>query len=161
MAKNPLLTLPPELRDAVWHAHRSLPVRRQAPRQKVVVGEYKLFITEGLYPDGTLGELSLKIAKEGNLLGALLDSFAISVSLGLQHGVPLERFVDTYVFSRCDPCGPVQGHPRIKNCTSLLDLVFRHLAIEYLGREDLAHVPPPEPSDQTELGDPEEDDGEG
>lgn len=124
-----------------WGSHRPLPNRRDGHTQKVVVGGHKLFIKTGEYQDGTVGEIFLDMHKEGAAFRSLMNCFAISISLGLQHGVPLERYVDSFVQTRFEPNGPVQHHDNIKNATSLMDLIFRHLAIVYLNRQDLAHLP--------------------
>ena len=129
-------------------SHKPLPERRESINQKCKIlrgeneSDIKLFIIEGRYEDGFLGELKVELAREGELLSALMSCFCQSVSIGLQHGVPLDKFVDAFTFTRFEPAGPVQGHPRIRNCTSVVDLVFRHLAIEYLDMQDLAHVTP-------------------
>ena len=125
---------------AAWQARRKLPNRRRTTRQRFQVGDHTIYLGIGHFADGTVGEIFVKMDKEGDVVGALLDAFAISVSYGLQHGVPLERFVDAYTFNRFAPFGPVQGHPRIKFCTSLLDLIARYLGVEYLDRDELAQV---------------------
>lgn len=117
-----------------------LPNKRVGYTQKVIVGGTTLYLRTGEYEDGSLGEIFCSMAKEGTEIRAFLNAFCISVSNGLQHGVPLEEYVDDFVFFRSEPRGIVQGHDRIKNATSLLDFIFRDLAIHYLGREDLAHV---------------------
>jgi ribonucleoside-diphosphate reductase alpha chain len=119
---------------------RRLPQRRKGYTQKAAVGGHKVFLRTGEYDDGTLGEIFIDMHKEGALLRTLMNAFAISISMGLQFGVPLERFVNQFVFTRFEPAGMVTGHDRVKMATSLLDYVFRGLAIDYLGRTDLAHV---------------------
>ncbi|AEJ60504.1 ribonucleoside-diphosphate reductase, adenosylcobalamin-dependent [Spirochaeta thermophila DSM 6578] len=129
---------------------RVLPPRRTGYTQKAKIGGHSLFIRTGEYEDGTPGEIFLDMYKEGAAFRSLLNSFAIAVSLGLQYGVPLEEFVDAFVFTRFEPNGMVQGHPYIKMATSVIDLIFRDLAISYLKRYDLAHVTPEDLS-STEL----------
>jgi ribonucleoside-diphosphate reductase alpha chain len=119
---------------------RRLPNRRGGYTQKAVVGGHKVFLRTGEYEDGTLGEIFIDMHKEGAAFRSLMNSFAIAISIGLQHGVPLEKFTEQFVFSRFEPNGMVDGHERIKMATSIIDYVFRELAINYLGRDDLAHV---------------------
>ena len=119
---------------------RRLPNRRGGYTQKAVVGGHKVFLRTGEYVDGTLGEIFVDMHKEGAAFRSLMNSFAIAISIGLQHGVPLEKFVDQFVFSRFEPNGMVEGHDRIMMATSVIDYMFRELAIQYLGRHDLAHV---------------------
>ncbi|RDJ21319.1 vitamin B12-dependent ribonucleotide reductase [Bosea caraganae] len=121
-----------------------LPTRRKGYTQKAKIGGHTLFLRTGEYDDGRLGEIFLDMNKEGSALRALINNFAISVSLGLQYGVPLEEYVDAFTFTRFEPAGFVQGNDSIKNATSILDYVFRELAISYLGRYELAHVDPSE-----------------
>jgi ribonucleoside-diphosphate reductase alpha chain len=120
--------------------HR-LPDRRQGYTQKAVVGGHKVYLRTGEYEDGTVGEIFLDMHKEGAAFRSLMNCFAIAISLGLQHGVPLDEFVDAFVFTRFEPNGMVKGNDRIKMSTSVIDYVFRELAITYLGRTDLSHVP--------------------
>ncbi|MCI0546911.1 MAG: vitamin B12-dependent ribonucleotide reductase [Candidatus Rokubacteria bacterium] len=120
--------------------HR-LPDRRSGYTQKAVVGGHKVYLRTGEYEDGTLGEIFLDMHKEGAAFRSLMNCFAIAISLGLQHGVPLEEFVDAFVFTRFEPNGMVTGNDRIRMSTSVIDYVFRELAINYLGRTDLSHVP--------------------
>jgi ribonucleoside-diphosphate reductase alpha chain len=120
---------------------RLLPSRRSGYTQKVRIGGHSVYLRTGEYEDNSLGEIFLDINKEGTLLRSMMNSFAIAVSLGLQYGVPLEEFVDVFIFSRFEPNGFVQQHDRIKNATSIIDFVFRDLAINYLDRYDLAHIP--------------------
>jgi len=117
-----------------------LPDRRAGYTQKAVVGGHKVYLRTGEYEDGTLGEVFLDMHKEGAAFRSLMNCFAIAISLGLQHGVPLEEFVDAFVFTRFEPNGMVKGNDRIKMSTSVIDYVFRELAITYLGRTDLSHV---------------------
>ena len=127
---------------------RPLPAKRRGFTQKAKVGGQTVFLRTGEYTDGSLGEIFIDMHKEGATLRSMLNCFAISVSIGLQYGVPLEEFVDKFAFTRFDPAGMVD-HENIKSATSILDFIFRLLALEYLDREDLAHVPrseTPEPS---------------
>ncbi len=119
-----------------------LPGRRKGYTQKANVGGHKIYLRTGEYEDGRLGEIFIDMNKEGATLRALLNNFAIAISLGLQYGVPLDEYVDAFTFTRFEPAGFVQGNDAIKNATSILDYVFRELAISYLGRADLAHVSP-------------------
>ncbi len=119
---------------------RRLPQRRTGFTQKAGVGGHKVYIRTGEYDDGSLGEIFLDMHREGAAFRSLMNCFAIAVSLGLQYGVPLEEFVDAFVFTRFEPSGIVGGHDRIKMATSVIDYVFRELAITYLGRDDLAQV---------------------
>jgi ribonucleoside-diphosphate reductase alpha chain len=119
-----------------------LPARRRGWTQEARVGGHKVFLRTGEYADGTLGELFIDLAKEGATLRGILSCFAIAVSKGLQYGVPLEEFVDTFTFHTFEPRGLVEGHPNIKMANSLVDYIFRALGLEYLGRTDLVQVPP-------------------
>ena len=116
--------------------------RRRGYTQKAVVGGHKVYLRTGEYEDGQLGEIFIDMHKEGSAFRAMMDSFAIAVSMGLQYGVPLEQFVEAFTFTRFEPAGIVQGNDSIKNATSILDYIFRELAISYLDRTDLAHVEP-------------------
>ena len=118
---------------------KTLPAKRRGFTQKARVGGQVIFLRTGEYSDGTLGEIFIDLAKEGSTLRSIMNCFAISVSVGLQYGVPLEEFVDKFVFTRFEPSGMVD-HPNIKTTTSLVDFVFRALAFDYLGRTDLVHV---------------------
>jgi ribonucleoside-diphosphate reductase alpha chain len=129
---------------------RRMPDRRKGYIQKAIVGGHKVYLHTGEFEDGELGEIFVDMHKEGAAFRSLMNNFAIAVSLGLQYGVPLEEFVDAYLFTRFEPAGPVQGNDRIKNATSILDYIFRELAISYLGRGDLGHVPAED--DKTGLG---------
>ncbi|GGY49237.1 adenosylcobalamin-dependent ribonucleoside-diphosphate reductase [Parvularcula lutaonensis] len=120
---------------------RKLPDRRKGYIQKAAVGGHKVYLHTGEFDDGELGEIFIDMHKEGAAFRSLMNNFAIAISLGLQYGVPLEEFVDAYLFTRFEPAGPVTGNDRIKNATSILDYIFRELAISYLGRSDLGHVP--------------------
>ena len=116
---------------------RELPARRAGYTQKAAVGGHKLFLRTGEYDDGTLGEMFIALHKEGAAFRGLMDNFAIAVSLGLQHGVSLEAYVEAFTFTRFGPSGPVEGDPGVTRATSLLDYAFRHLAANYLGRRDI------------------------
>jgi len=121
-----------------------LPSRRQGWTQEAKVGGHKIFLRTGEYDDGTLGELFIDLAKEGATLRGILGCFAIAVSKGLQYGVPLEEFVESFTFQTFEPRGMVEGHPNIKMANSIIDYVFRAVGMEYLGRTDLVQVPPKE-----------------
>jgi ribonucleoside-diphosphate reductase alpha chain len=121
-----------------------MPDRRTGYIQKAVVGGHKVYIHTGEYRDGRLGEIFIDMHKEGAAFRAMMNNFAIAISLGLQYGVPLEEYVEAFTFTRFEPSGFVAGNERIKNATSILDYVFRELAISYLGRTDLGHVDPSE-----------------
>ncbi|MFQ5701596.1 MAG: vitamin B12-dependent ribonucleotide reductase, partial [Acidobacteriota bacterium] len=123
----------------IAHRHR-LPDRRSGYTQKAVIGSHKVYLRTGEYDNGQLGEIFLDMHKEGAAFRSLMNCFAIAISLGLQHGVPLDEFVDAFVFTRFEPNGMVTGNPHIKMTTSVIDYVFRELAITYLGRSDLAQV---------------------
>ncbi len=127
-----------------------LPPRRAGFTQEARVGGHKVFLRTGEYDDGTLGEVFVDLAKEGATLRGILSCFAIAVSKGLQYGVPLEEFVDTFTFQTFEPRGMVEGHPNIKMSNSIIDYVFRALGIEYLQRDELAQVPPERPGDLPE-----------
>jgi len=129
-------------RIVVMRERERMPDRRKGYTQKAVVGGHKIYLRTGEYDDGKLGEIFIDMHKEGAALRSLLNNFAIAVSLGLQYGVPLEEYVDAFTFTRFEPSGPVQGNDSIKYATSILDYVFRELAVSYLERFDLAHVDP-------------------
>jgi ribonucleoside-diphosphate reductase alpha chain len=131
-------------RITVLRERERLPERRKGYTQKAVVGGHKVYLRTGEYEDGRLGEIFIDMHKEGAALRSLLNNFAIAISLGLQYGVPLDEYVDAFTFTRFEPQGPVQGNDSIKYATSILDYVFRELAISYLSRFDLAHVEPTE-----------------
>jgi ribonucleoside-diphosphate reductase alpha chain len=122
------------------NARKSLPNRRKGYTQKAKIGGHSIFIRTGEYEDGNLGEIFLDMHKEGAAFRSLLNSFAIAISLGLQYGVPLEEYVDAFTFSRFEPNGPVKGHDYVKMATSVIDYIFRDLAISYLKRTDLGQV---------------------
>ena len=119
-----------------------LPQRRKGYTQKATVGGHKVYLRTGEFEDGSLGEVFIDMHKEGSAFRSLMDGFAISISLGLQYGVPLEEFVDAFTFTRFEPSGLVEGNDAIKMATSVLDYLFRELAVSYLGRNDLSHVEP-------------------
>ncbi|WP_323036548.1 vitamin B12-dependent ribonucleotide reductase [Pararhodobacter sp.] len=119
-----------------------LPERRKGYTQKAIIGGHKVYLRTGEYQDGKLGEIFIDMHKEGAGFRAMMNNFAIAVSVGLQYGVPLEEFVDAFTFTRFEPAGAVQGNEAIKNATSILDYIFRELAVSYLDRTDLAHVKP-------------------
>lgn len=131
----------------VIKSHRTkMPHRRKGYTQKAVVGGHKVYLRTGEYEDGNLGEIFIDMHKEGAGFRAMMNNFAIAVSVGLQYGVPLEEFVDAFTFTKFEPAGMVQGNDSIKNATSILDYVFRELAVSYLDRTDLAHVKPEGPA---------------
>ncbi len=119
----------------------SMPDRRKGYIQKSTIGDHKVYLHTGEYEDGKIGEIFIDTSKEGELVKALMNNFAIAVSLGLQYGVPLDEFVSAYVGTKFEPSGKVQGNDRILSASSILDYIFRELAISYLNREDLAHTP--------------------
>jgi ribonucleoside-diphosphate reductase alpha chain len=133
-----------------------LPNRRKSYTQKATVGGHKVYLHTGEYEDGRLGEIFIDMHKEGAAFRSLMNNFAIAISLGLQYGVPLEEYVDAFTFTRFEPAGLVQGNDTIKNATSILDYIFRELAVSYLGRNDLAHVDLSEVAN-TGLGSSEQD----
>jgi len=118
-----------------------MPDRRKGYIQKVTIGDHKVYLHTGEYDDGKVGEIFIDTNKEGELVKALMNNFAIAISLGLQYGVPLDEFVDAFIETKFEPSGEVKGNDRILNASSILDYIFRELAISYLGREDLAHTP--------------------
>jgi len=132
---------------------RSMPDRRGGYTQKAVIGGHKVYIHTGEYSDGTLGEIFIDMHKEGAAFRSLMNCYAIAISLGLQYGVPLEEYVEAFTFTRFEPNGMVHGHPSIKMCTSIIDYIFRELAVSYLGRHDLAHVAPEDLAPDTTGGD--------
>lgn len=143
---------------------RPMPARRRGYTQKARVGGHKVYIRTGEYDDGTLGEVFIDMHREGAAFRSLMNCFAIAISLGLQYGVPLEEFVEAFVFTRFEPNGTVQGHDNIKMSTSVIDFIFRELAFSYLGRNDLVQVKPEDlrgdamgsPSQEPDFGDEEE-----
>tara|TARA_B100001250_G_scaffold337004_1_gene303671 strand:+ start:77 stop:910 length:834 start_codon:yes stop_codon:yes gene_type:complete len=119
----------------------SMPDRRKGYIQKASIGDHKVYLHTGEYEDGKIGEIFIDTSKEGELVKALMNNFAIAISLGLQYGVPLDEFVNAYVDTKFEPSGKVFGNDRILSASSILDYIFRELAISYLNREDLAHTP--------------------
>lgn len=121
-----------------------LPFRRSGYTQKVKIGGQSVYLRTGEYENGQLGEIFIDMHREGAAFRSLMNCFAIAISLGLQHGVPLEEFVDAFIYTKFEPSGMVNGSPHVKMTTSLIDYIFRELAVTYLGRDDLAHVAPEE-----------------
>ena len=119
----------------------SMPDRRKGYIQKVTIGNHKVYLHTGEYEDGKIGEIFIDTSKEGELVKALMNNFAIAISLGLQYGVPLDEFISAYVNTKFEPSGKVTGNDRILSASSILDYIFRELAISYQNREDLAHTP--------------------
>ena len=119
----------------------SMPDRRKGYIQKATIGDHKIYLHTGEYEDGKIGEIFIDTSKEGELVKALMNNFAIAISLGLQYGVPLDEFINAYVGTKFEPSGKVHGNDRILSATSMLDYIFRELAISYQNREDLAHTP--------------------
>tara|TARA_B100000965_G_scaffold383525_1_gene382839 strand:+ start:1119 stop:1955 length:837 start_codon:yes stop_codon:yes gene_type:complete len=119
----------------------SMPDRRKGYIQKASIGNHKVYLHTGEYEDGKIGEIFIDTSKEGELVKALMNNFAIAISLGLQYGVPLDEFINAYVDTKFEPSGKVFGNDRILSASSILDYIFRELAISYLNREDLAHTP--------------------
>ena len=119
----------------------SMPDRRKGYIQKATIGDHKVYLHTGEYEDGKIGEIFIDTSKEGELVKALMNNFAIAISLGLQYGVPLDEFVNAFIGTKFEPSGKVQGNDRILSASSILDYVFRELAISYLGKEELAHTP--------------------
>tara|TARA_Y100000816_G_C26103588_1_gene585601 strand:- start:1841 stop:2674 length:834 start_codon:yes stop_codon:yes gene_type:complete len=127
--------------DEAINKRFSMPDRRKGYIQKATIGDHKVYLHTGEYEDGKIGEIFIDTSKEGELVKALMNNFAIAISLGLQYGVPLDEFVNAYVDTKFEPSGKVYGNDRIMSATSILDYIFRELAISYLNREDLAHTP--------------------
>ncbi len=130
------------IKEIVRSNREKLPERRKGYTQKAVVGGHKVYLRTGEYKDGALGEIFIDMHKEGAGFRAMMNNFAIAISVGLQYGVPLEEFVDAFTFTKFEPAGMVQGNETIKSATSILDYIFRELAVSYLDRTDLAHVQP-------------------
>ncbi|MES0036272.1 vitamin B12-dependent ribonucleotide reductase [Mesorhizobium sp. M0046] len=137
--------------ERLYRDREKLPNRRKGYTQKAVVGGHKVYLRTGEFDDGRIGEIFIDMHKEGAAFRAMMNNFAIAISLGLQYGVPLEEFVEAFTFTKFEPAGMVQGNDAIKNATSILDYVFRELAVSYLGRHDLAHVDQSD-FDKTALG---------
>ena len=133
----------------------SMPDRRKGYIQKASIGDHKVYLHTGEYEDGKIGEIFIDTSKEGELVKALMNNFAIAISLGLQYGVPLDEYVNAYVDTKFEPSGKVHGNDRILSASSILDYIFRELAISYLNREDLAHTPSIGSSDKSKNGDEE------
>ena len=119
----------------------SMPDRRKGYIQKATIGNHKVYLHTGEYEDGKIGEIFIDISKEGEIVKALMNNFAIAISLGLQYGVPLDEYINAYVDTKFEPSGKVSGNDRILSASSILDYIFRELAISYQNREDLAHTP--------------------
>ncbi len=130
------------VKEIIKSERTKMPERRKGYTQKAIVGGHKVYLRTGEYQDGSLGEIFIDMHKEGAGFRAMMNNFAIAVSVGLQYGVPLEEFVDAFTFTKFEPAGMVQGNDSIKNATSILDYIFRELAVSYLDRTDLAHVKP-------------------
>ena len=133
-----------------------MPDRRKGYIQKAQIGKHKVYLHTGEYNDGKIGEIFIDTNKEGELVKAMMNNFAIAISLGLQYGVPLDEYVDAFIDTKFEPSGNVDGNDRILSATSILDYVFRELAISYLGREELAHTP--SIASTTEISDDDTDD---
>ena len=118
-----------------------MPDRRKGYIQKATIGDHKVYLHTGEYEDGKIGEIFIDTSKEGELVKALMNNFAIAVSLGLQYGVPLDEFISAFIGTKFEPSGKVHGNDRILTASSILDYIFRELAISYQNREDLAHTP--------------------
>ena len=118
-----------------------MPDRRKGYIQKATIGDHKVYLHTGEYEDGKIGEIFIDTSKEGELVKALMNNFAIAISLGLQYGVPLDEFISAFVGTKFEPSGKVHGNDRILSASSILDYIFRELAISYQNREDLAHTP--------------------
>ncbi len=129
----------------------SMPDRRKGYIQKATIGDHKVYLHTGEYEDGKIGEIFIDTSKEGELVKALMNNFAIAVSLGLQYGVPLDEFISAFVGTKFEPSGKVYGNDRILSASSILDYIFRELAISYQNREDLAHTPAIVSSDNTNV----------
>ncbi len=123
------------------NARFKMPDRRKGYIQKAQIGDHKVYLHTGEYDDGKIGEIFIDTNKEGELVKAMMNNFAIAISLGLQYGVPLDEYVDAFIDTKFEPSGNVMGNDRILSASSILDYVFRELAISYLGKEDLAHTP--------------------
>ena len=126
--------------DKIKITRKRLPHRRKGYTQKASINNHKIYLRTGEYMDGALGEIFVDMHKEGAAFRSLMNNFAISISIGLQYGVPLEEFVEAFTFTKFDPCGEVKGNSEIKFSTSILDYIFKELAISYLGRDDLGNV---------------------
>tara|TARA_B100001741_G_C16454631_1_gene552080 strand:+ start:25 stop:855 length:831 start_codon:yes stop_codon:yes gene_type:complete len=139
-AVNKTIQLKSHIADQV-NKRFGMPDRRKGYIQKATIGNHKVYLHTGEYEDGKIGEIFIDTSKEGELVKALMNNFAIAISLGLQYGVPLDEYVSAYVGTKFEPSGKVHGNDRILSASSILDYIFRELAISYLNREDLAHTP--------------------
>ena len=140
-AKNSINNLNTKVNSNENNKRFGMPDRRKGYIQKATIGDHKVYLHTGEYEDGKIGQIFIDTSKEGELVKALMNNFAIAISLGLQYGVPLDEFVSAYVGTKFEPSGKVHGNDRILSATSILDYIFRELAISYLNREDLAHTP--------------------
>tara|TARA_Y100000817_G_scaffold49002_1_gene34934 strand:- start:153 stop:983 length:831 start_codon:yes stop_codon:yes gene_type:complete len=138
----------------------SMPDRRKGYIQKAAIGDHKIYLHTGEYEDGKIGEIFIDTSKEGELVKALMNNFAIAISLGLQYGVPLDEFINAYVGTKFEPSGKVLGNDRILSATSMLDYIFRELAISYQNREDLAHTPSIGGTDKSSISEVEDLEGQ-
>ena len=136
----------------------SMPDRRKGYIQKATIGDHKVYLHTGEYEDGKIGEIFIDTSKEGELVKALMNNFAIAISLGLQYGVPLDEFINAFVGTKFEPSGKVNGNDRILSASSILDYIFRELAISYQNREDLAHTPAIGVTENNNLDDQNSDD---
>ena len=142
ISNKPKVNTEPNIKNKTYIKTRfKMPDRRKGYIQKVSIGEHKVYLHTGEYNDGRIGEIFIDTNKEGELVKSLMNNFAIAISLGLQYGVPLDEFVDAFIDTKFEPSGKVDGNDRILSATSILDYVFRELAISYLGKEELAHTP--------------------
>jgi len=139
------------IENKAFSERRKMPDRRKGYIQKASIGDHKVYLHIGEYDDGRVGEIFIDMSKEGELVRSLMNNFAIAISLGLQYGVPLEEYVDAFINTKFEPSGKIRGNDRIMTASSLLDYVFRELAISYLGREDLAHTPSIKKTDDKEI----------
>jgi ribonucleoside-diphosphate reductase alpha chain len=138
------------IENKAFSDRRKMPDRRKGYIQKAMIGDHKVYLHIGEYDDGRVGEIFIDTNKEGELVKSLMNNFAIAISLGLQYGVPLEEYIDAFINTKFEPSGKVKGNDRILSASSILDYLFRELAISYLGREDLAHTPSIKKSDQAD-----------
>jgi ribonucleoside-diphosphate reductase alpha chain len=138
------------IENKAFSDRRKMPDRRKGYIQKAMIGDHKVYLHIGEYDDGRVGEIFIDTNKEGELVRSLMNNFAIAISLGLQYGVPLEEYVDAFINTKFEPSGKVKGNDRILSASSILDYLFRELAISYLGREDLAHTPSIKKLDQAD-----------
>ena len=134
-----------------------MPDRRKGYIQKATIGDHKVYLHTGEYEDGKIGEIFIDTSKEGELVKALMNNFAIAVSLGLQYGVPLDEFISAFVGTKFEPSGKVHGNDRILSASSILDYIFRELAISYQNREDLAHTPSIGANENLKFDEPDSD----